>query len=352
MPSPVDALSNAPDLFPHALDVRNDAVKFVRLDRADYTRASFLDERILSPRMLTADVPWPQTAAAIGAAGLTERCGYLFHIGHVGSTLVSRLLGLHPQVLSLREPLILRTFAQVRATAADAAPAWSDADFEARLAGCLKLLSRTYHPTQLAITKTTSFVSEMAAELLARPSAPKAAMMFVSPESYIATIFGGPNSRREATILTPGRVKRLNRRLNRDVWSAASLSEGEALALGWACEMAGLTKASQDAPGRVLAIDFDSFLARPHAALLATLRHFDVPATPAEVNAILAGPDMQRYSKGPEHAYDTALRMEVLDEARALHGKEIHRGLAWLERAAAAHPLVSDAVAFAAKTAS
>jgi hypothetical protein len=352
MPSLVDTLSNAPDLFPHGFDVRSDAVKFVRLDRADYARASFLDERILSPGILPVDVPWPQTEAAVGAAGLTERCGYVFHIGHVGSTLMSRLLGAHPQVVSLREPLILRTFTQARAPAAGQAPPWSNADFEARLAGCLKLLSRTYHHNQIAIVKATSFVSELAAELLARRSAPKAAMMFVSPESYLATILGGPNSRREAKILTPDRVQRLNRRLNRDVWNAASLSEGEALALGWACEMTGLTKAAQAAEGRVLAIDFDAFLTRPHPVLLATLRHFDVPATPAEVNVILAGPDMHRYSKGPEHAYDTALRMEVLDEARALHGNEICRGLAWLDRAAAAHPVVSDAVAFAARTAS
>jgi hypothetical protein len=56
---------------------------------------------------------------------------------------------------------------------------------------------------------------------------------------------------------------------------------------------------------------------------------------------------MRRYSKAPEHAYDAALRRAVLDEARALHGEEIRRGLSWLEDAAAEYSAVRDAMTFA-----
>ena len=76
-------------------------------------------------------------------------------------------------------------------------------------------------------------------------------------------------------------------------------------------------------------------------------RHFDVEANDAEVRAILEGPDMRRYSKAPEHAYDTALRRDVLNEARAIHGGEIKRGLAWLERAAAEFAAIGDTMALA-----
>jgi hypothetical protein len=77
------------------------------------------------------------------------------------------------------------------------------------------------------------------------------------------------------------------------------------------------------------------------------LRHFDIDAASGEVEATIAGPDMRRYSKAPEHAYDAALRLEVLNEARATHGAEIRRGLAWLERAAAEFAPVKDALMFA-----
>ncbi len=56
---------------------------------------------------------------------------------------------------------------------------------------------------------------------------------------------------------------------------------------------------------------------------------------------------MRRYSKAPEHAYDAALRREVLNQARALNAAEIRRGLAWLDRAAARFAPLRRAVALA-----
>jgi hypothetical protein len=339
-----ESLRSSPELFPYALDVRNDVLSFVRLRQADYASASFLDARLLALRTISSTIAWRQAAASIQAANLSERCGFIFHIGHVGSTLLSRLIGAHPGILSLREPTLLRTFAQIRMEPATWAPAWSSADFEGRLTACLKLFSRTYDKNQAAIVKATSYVSELAAELVARASAPKAVMMWVSAESYLATIFGGSNSRQEAKVLTPGRVQRLHRRIGRHVWRADSLSEGETLALGWACEMSGLAQAASE---RTLRIDFDRFLLDPRPPLLAALRHFSVDAASSEIEAILAGPDMSRYSKAPEHAYDSALRSEVLDSARAIHGAEIRKGLAWLDRAAAEFAPVRDAMTFA-----
>jgi hypothetical protein len=341
------SLGRSPELFPHGLDVHNDRVTFIRLSRADYDRASFLDARILTPRTVGQTMDWSQVAASIEAAALPERCGFIFHIGHVGSTLLSRLVGAHPGAFGVREPMILRTFAQLSGEPGGRPRTWSDADFDARLGGCLKLLSRTFEAQQRAVIKATSFVSELAADLLSRASSPKAVLMYVSPESYLATILGGPNSRQEAKMLAPSRLRRLHRRVGREAWQLESLSEGEMLALGWACEMSALAQAKRAAGERALRADFDHFLAHPAAVLCAVLRHFDIDAASGEVEAIIAGPDMRRYSKAPEHAYDAALRLEVLNEARSTHGAEIRRGLAWLERAAAEFAPVKDALMFA-----
>jgi hypothetical protein len=340
-------LGRSPELFPHALNVPDDSVAFVRLDRAGFEAASFLDARILAAGRQSHTVPWPEVSAAIQASRLAERCGYIFHIGHVGSTLLSRLVGAHHGVFALREPAVLRTFAQLNEEPEAKPRAFGAADLDERLGGCLKLLSRTFDAQQIAVIKATSFVSEIAAALLSRPSNPKALMMFVSPESYIATILGGPNSRQEARILTPGRLRRLQRRIGGEAWQQASLSEGEALALGWACETSALAHAANAGGARVLRLDFERFLAEP-LLLLAVLQHFGIDASLSDVHAILRGPHLQRYSKAPEHAYDAALRRDVLNEARALHGEEIRRGLAWLERAAAQFAAVREAMLFAA----
>ncbi|MEL7190174.1 MAG: hypothetical protein AAGK17_11525, partial [Pseudomonadota bacterium] len=39
---------------------------------------------------------------------------FIFHIGHVGSTLLARLLGEAPDTLALREPQLLRQFAELK----------------------------------------------------------------------------------------------------------------------------------------------------------------------------------------------------------------------------------------------
>lgn len=339
------------ELFPMDFDLRRDAVTFVRLNREDYCRASFLDARIVTPQTVTHAAPWPDVAAGIVSAGLAERCDFIFHIGHVGSTLISRLAGAHPAVLSLREPQVLRTFARLRSDPAPEDPAWTSSDYEDRLGGCLKLLSRTFDAQQRSLVKATSFVSEIAAELLTRPPGPNAVMIHVAPETYIATILGGPNSRREANMLTPGRLRRLHRRLGVEAWRGERLSEGETLALGWACEMAGLVEAADASHGRTLQVDFDRFLEHPRDLLSGILRHLGINSWAEEVNAILAGPDMRRYSKAPEHDYDAALRLAVLTEARAAQGMEIRKGLAWLERAARDFPVIARAVELAARAA-
>jgi hypothetical protein len=339
----------SPQMFPHLLDPHSDSVSFVDLTRAEYEKASFLDGRILTPQSLIRTLPWRNVAEAVESAGLKERCGMIFHIGHVGSTLLSRLIGAHPGAFALREPGILRTFAQIMSEPAGMPATWSGDDIERRLSSMLKLFSRTFDGGQLAVIKATSFVSELGEALLARAPRPRAVLMYVSPESYIATILGGPNSREEAKILAASRLRRLHERVGREVWNAA-MSEGERLALAWVCEMAGLAAAAAEAGERAIRVDFDQFLADP-STLRQILHHFAIDASAAEVRTILDGPDMRRYSKAPEHAYDRALRVAVLNQARALHGAEIGRGLAWLERAAEQFPPIRRAIALATRPA-
>jgi hypothetical protein len=320
------ALAESPELFPHALDLKSGAVTLVRLSKADYENASFLDGRIAASRP-SRSLPWPALARAVDEANLTESCHFIFHIGHCGSTLLSRLLGRHPSLLSVREPEILRTLALARgATPTDP-----------YLAPLLKLWSRAFDKDARALVKATSFVSDLAIEILARPYAPRALVMGVSPDTYLATIFGGENAPSEARALAPFRLARLNQRLGAK-WRLEDMSEGEIIAMSWACEATALGAAAEAAGSRVLRLDFDRFLIEPHATLSRAFEHFGVRPDAEELNAILAGPEMRTYSKAPEFAYDSALRQAVLDQGRSKYAAEIRRGLQWLDRAASESP--------------
>lgn len=305
-----------------------DAMRLVRLDEADYRAASFLDQRLLA-------AGYPRSTCSLqlladAAARLTPPAGYIFHTGHVGSTLISRLIGTHPRLFALREPALLR------ALAAPVAGAGSTPSLEASLA----LLGRAWRPGQRAVVKVTSFVSELADEVLAASPGASAIFMFVQPLSFLRGIFAGPASRAEMRQLAPRRLERLKRRLAMTDPSLDPCSEGERIAMSWVCEMSALRQAADRPGSRVLWVDFDAFLAEPVASLAAIFRCLGESPQRHELERLLAGPLMRQYSKAPEHAYDAGLRRELLLEAACEHAVEIDRGVQWLERLALRHALV------------
>ena len=109
-----DEISASPLLYPQKLDTARDQVFLVRMDQAAYRTASFLDDRILTPTTRGAWAPWSVTAAAMSTTTTQRPLHFIFHAGHVGSTLLSRLLDETRNVLPLREPVPLRTIAELR----------------------------------------------------------------------------------------------------------------------------------------------------------------------------------------------------------------------------------------------
>lgn len=328
-----DDITASPAWFP--LDPAGPAaVRLVRLDEAAYRAASFLDQRIL--RAGPAQAPAPAAVLAQAAARLTARAHYIFHIGHVGSTLVSRLVGESASFFSVREPAMLRELAS--------RPALARAGGPLDLGGTLALLGRTWRSGQRAVVKATSFVSEIAAPILETDSGSAAIFMFTPALAYLRCILGGPNSRLEAKALAASRLARLRRRFAGAAPEIDPRSEGEWIAMSWLCEMVCLQEAAARLGSRILWVDFDRFLAAPEAALASIFRTFLREARPAEIDGIVSGPIMRQYSKAPEHAYDAALRGEVLAAADSEHGAEIRRGMDWLAQLAARHRTVAEAL--------
>jgi hypothetical protein len=311
-------LSMSPGWYP--LKVGTGGASLIQLSEHDYAAASFLDERLLERHPATVTLPIESLAAA--GAKLPARAYYLFHLGHVGSTLISRLIGAHRSFFCLREPALLR--AQTRSPVTPAGP-------QLALRALLALLARTWRPNQLAVIKATSIVNEIAGRILAESEAPRALLICASPLAYLRGILGGPNSRIEAKVLAPDRLRRLALQFPQTDWGAAPSSEGEWIASSWLCEMSALEDLSRRYPANTQWLDFDTFLRKPAAGLATILRALGVVSEAAEVNSIVAGPIMRQYSKAPEHSYDAALRRAVFEAADWEHGAEIREGMKWLE---------------------
>ena len=311
-----------------ALDPAAGTVRLVAMDPDSYRAASFLDDRLMQQPVDAQLVPWPEIEAAVAGA---MRCDtrWIFHIGHVGSTLVSRLLGEIDGVLGIREPRILR----------DAA--LSPTEIRARyIAPMPKLMSRTFGDGETACVKATSFASEIAAELV--PPGERALFMFASPSNYVASILAGENSVKELHALAEYREQRL---AGRGIVLPPARNNAERAAAAWACEMATLESAAATMTDRSVEwADFDAMLHDMATGLRRVAKFLGFPDDAEAVDKIAQGPLMQRYSKDPNYEYSPSLREELIEQELRLQGRDIEGALAMLRKAAEDSPLLARAL--------
>src|SRR5207245_89202 len=203
-----------------ALDPAAGMVRLVAMGREAYRAASFLDDRLLQQPIDAQIVPWPDVEDAMAGA-LRHDARWIFHIGHVGSTLVSRLLGELAGVLAIREPRLLRdlalTPAEVRSRYIAAAP---------------KLMSRTFAAEEIACVKATSFASEIAPEwadfdamlddMAAQLGRISAFFGFAAEPDQLAAIAGGPLMARYSKALE----HEYSPQLRRDLLAQATAAHG------------------------------------------------------------------------------------------------------------------------------
>lgn len=311
-----------------ALDATAGLARLVRMTPESYRDASFLDDRMFQKaRHETFVVPWAEVAAAALGIQRNDAC-WILHIGHVGSTLVARLLGEVPGVLSIREPRSLRDVA--------ALPAEQRGAFTGPLQA---LLSRTFSPGERVLVKATSFVSQIAPELV--PVGECALFIYAAPRAYIASILAGENSVKEMMALARSRAQRMANRANLPQPKSAS----EMAAAAWASEMTSLEAAAQAMPDRQIAwADFDTMLGNMPRELGRVAAFFRFDAEPDRVRAIAGGPLMRRYSKALEYEYSPSLRRDLIAEADAANRADIDRALVMLQSTAENSPLLARAL--------
>ncbi|MEL7197339.1 MAG: hypothetical protein AAGL10_03400 [Pseudomonadota bacterium] len=334
-------------LFAHTLDLAGDRVLLVQMSEADYRQSSFLDNRLLQPVGQTNPARsmqwagWDELEEA--SQSVRNDAQFVFHIGHVGSTLIARLLGEARGTLCLREPQILRQFAELHALEGQPHSPWPPGLFKRRLDLAVSWLSRTFSAEQRALVKATSFVSDIAPQILSGKR--KAIYLTLTPERYVQTILAGEASRQELAALSGARLQRLNRRLltanGTEPISLWGLDEAKRAAMAWACEMTALTATQSD---NIQWIDFDAFLAEPATKLTEIAEFLNISISLSDAKKLTSGPIMKQYSKAPEHGYSAQLREDVLAQAAQSRGKEISSALQWLDKAAKSHEAIAAAL--------
>jgi len=324
-------------LLPHMADLANDRVLVALLTEDDYRAASFLDQRLLTDRIGREWMAW-DALPDLGPAG--PRPHHIFHIGHVGSTLASRLLAEMGDVLPLREPMLLRTLAQVAERIDRPESVWSPDLYRQRLAQVSGWLGRGFGAGQVAMVKASSVITAIANDLTGAEG--RALFLYTPLARYIETILAGEASLAETLAQAPARMARLAvlfPDFPHRLWQLPPVTR---VAMSWLAEMATAARTLPAADPRHLWVDFEAMLADPAASLTAQARHFGLAPDAARIETALAGPIMRQYSKAPEHGYSPDLRRQLQAQAAADHAPAIAEAIAWVEALAARDKTVGD----------
>jgi hypothetical protein len=258
---------------------------------------------------------------------------YIFHIGHCGSTLLSRLISAATETQALREPLPMRTIAFEKA---DGPAAFlTGEELHKRMSLFERAWSRGLSTT---VVKATSICSNLMAMV-----DQSAAIAFVhqQPEIHLAVTLAGENTLGDLRGFAQYRYRRLQGSAV-DMRPLAEFSVGELAALSWLTEAIAAHSAMKQRSVTIL--DFDHFLAEPAEHLAEVCRRLDLQPDAERIQTAITGPIMKSYSKAPEHEYGPELRNEVIVDSRMRNGSEISKGMNWINRLAAGNSDVSAAV--------
>jgi hypothetical protein len=319
--------SASPTLYPLRLADDGGRMFLARLAEADYRAASFLDERGLGPEL---SIGWAPTDLLTRASEAIQPrpLHFIFHTGHAGSTLLSRLLDQRLGVLGLREPLPLRTLAG------------AGGRLDGLIPSLLRIWARGFAETEAAIVKATSTAGQLAPRLLTASPAARAVYLHMKAEPTLATLIAGQESAKDQAGFIAERMQRVARLLGEDGVPQPN-SPGEFAALAFLAENLTRIEAERQGGERVLALDFEVVLTDLSGALERVFTHFGLAIPASRVAGIAAGSVATEYAKSPGQAYSAALRAAVLDEARQKAGGEIARGLRWLEAVGVRHRAVA-----------
>jgi hypothetical protein len=315
-----------PEFLPFQLDPAGQRVLFVRLDAQQRDDAAFLDQRALSanpegvwlPLSMLDSQPPSHIAADADA---------IFHIGHCGSTLLSRLLQIWPEVESLREPLPLRTLAEH----------WPAPTASASLSRLMPYWRRPLPPRTRVAIKATSSCNGLIEPMLRMNGVRRAILLDMPLEPWLATLLKSEDSLRDATAATDERATVLHTHGIALDAQTRPRDIVEACAMGWLAEQLRFDALARgEYANRVLRIDFEALLASPETVLIRIAKHLQLGQE--GVAQALAAPAWTRYSKAQQHDYGREDRDHDLALAKQRFAVRIAAGRAWVERLTQRYP--------------
>lgn len=312
---PVPQLLADPRWFLAGLDGEGGVFNFLYADHATLAREAFLDRRWNIDRLARCDIAIGELLQAAPLVLPRTRVNFLWHTGFCCSTLISRLLDMPGRNLSLSEPMVFTTLADIAR-----AGAFPDRGTRMRFAQViLHLLGRPHEPGAVVTIKPAPVSSCLLAET-AELTSGKMLLLHSDCRSFVVSAMGKGEDGK-------GYVRRMLQALTIDGLrpdGRDDLSDLEAAALVWRMQAASFAKHPLGA-----SLDCDAFLAAPQEALSKIDAFYNLGLGAARIAKVLDGPLFKHNAKDASQSFDAARRRDEHDAMSRELGSALDDAVAW-----------------------
>ena len=193
--------------------------------------------------------------------------GFIFHIGHCGSTLLSRALALSSAILPLREPLPLLTLSGCLYDIDQPTSLVSASQFSSLFSSVSNALSRRYDGVELSMVKANSTCNNLIAPSLVASKRRRAVGLYLPLEAYLASMMAKEALSADVRGQAVTRMKAWTLIDDARRLKLSELNPVQMMVLAWLTNLYQFTKAKKDFPNQIELLNFNDFLRRPDKKL-------------------------------------------------------------------------------------
>lgn len=320
-----------PDWMPW--DLSEQALAFRKLTPDRVRTAAFLDQRSAKADDAVVRIPLAQLRALSVNVHQPRPISHIFHLSHVGSTFIGRLLADVPALTVLREPAVLRNLTQFFYRQRFGQLAIAREELEAITGKVVALLGRS-SSGRVAIKHTSSNLA--LAPLLAADFPGNGALaIYTSLADFLAHAMVSDGLKSDSISNGERRLMQLNQLLYLDQLRLSGLNYAQVVTVNWLIECHRLHMLHQAFPS-VKLMDFDRTASQPE--LLVETLAGALPAIDNVAKEKLLKSDAWGKSakSGKDFTYQD--RANKLLESKKQHGTVIQSALTWARSLASRNP--------------
>ncbi len=313
------------------VDVVQQTFKLAYVEEQVYRDASFLDARALRPQQQLVDCRLDHLSSSFPEADTLVDAGFIFHIGHCGSTLLSRVLSAHESVLPLREPLPTLALSNLQRSLG-APTCWIDSvQMQAMQAAVLNSLRRPFSKNSFALVKLNSSCNNLILPILSARKEERALCIYLTLERYLSAMFLGGAQVYDVRSQAVDRVQDWMNIPGAEPLMLSQLSVLQMAAISWMSSMYYFLSGFESAQTRVRLLDFEKFLLDPEPTIGELSEHFQIQDN--RIDFVSAYGSLARsYAKDPKREFNGEVKQRQLAQVKLNYAKEIASIIDWTQK--------------------